>query len=424
MRTIRPRAAEGVLPNATNDPGVDMPSAHDPDRAPQRRLPEHAARAEARVVPERAGPVGSRGPPAVHVGAASLYTDSDAQVRNTMRARHRLDGRRAATNAGSTLRAADWSANTGASHGAGAKPSRATASPSSPCAARSTGTTRGRGGGTTRPARRRRSPPQPGAVPWATSRPTTSPRPSRTAPTTRRPLRRCRRTRSNPHVGRSLPEHRTRSGQPSPDPAPDPALRPRRQPAHRKRPAAVRGAPSGAAPPGARCRPSARRRRSLGRGRVRRISFCECGSGVGPPRATGIPGIGPGGIPAGRVARSPAQPSRQYARRWPGTDPGGRVGGAAPSAAGWAACPVAAARAPGPSTAAWAVRPGWRDRRARFRPAPTRRHQKPPGGAVGGALRPHPARGAGRFGGGLAGGGPARRLAGRRRDAPRIRSPA
>ena len=53
-------------------------------------------------------------------GAASLYTDSDAQVRNTMRALGVDWTGDAATNAGSTLqRAADWSANTGASHGAG-----------------------------------------------------------------------------------------------------------------------------------------------------------------------------------------------------------------------------------------------------------------------------------------------------------------
>ena len=53
-------------------------------------------------------------------GAASLYTDSDALVRNTLRRLGADWTGDAATNAGSTLqRAADWSANTGASHGAG-----------------------------------------------------------------------------------------------------------------------------------------------------------------------------------------------------------------------------------------------------------------------------------------------------------------
>ncbi len=53
-------------------------------------------------------------------GAAALYTDSDAQVRATLRSLGADWSGDAATNAGATLqRAADWSQDAGASHGAG-----------------------------------------------------------------------------------------------------------------------------------------------------------------------------------------------------------------------------------------------------------------------------------------------------------------
>lgn len=83
-------------------------------------------------------------------GAAALYTDSDNQVRATMRNLGADWAGEAATNAGTTLqRAADWSQGAGRATPRAARPWRDTGSPSSPCAARFTGTTRGRGGGTT-----------------------------------------------------------------------------------------------------------------------------------------------------------------------------------------------------------------------------------------------------------------------------------
>ena len=117
-RSWRGRAAEEFRQTPTNDHGRDIPSAHDRDRAPRRRLPEHTARAEARVVPECAGPVGGGARAQFMAGAAALYTDSDSAVRATLRNLGADWTGDAATNAGATLqRAADWSHDAGASHG-------------------------------------------------------------------------------------------------------------------------------------------------------------------------------------------------------------------------------------------------------------------------------------------------------------------
>ena len=72
----------------------DIPSAHDRDRAPRRRLPEHTARAEARVVPECAGPFGCGARPRIHGrGGRALHRLGLRRARHLAQSRRRLDGR-------------------------------------------------------------------------------------------------------------------------------------------------------------------------------------------------------------------------------------------------------------------------------------------------------------------------------------------
>ena len=157
-------------------------------------------------------------------GAAALYTDSDSPCAPPCAISAPTGRAMRRPTPGPPSSAPPTGAMTRArATGSRARPSTATANPSSSCAATSTGTTLGRGGGTTRRARRRRLRPSTRCPSSATSLPTTTQRLRRTAPTTRPPSPRCAPTRSRPAPRSSrsrassprLP-HRRRSPTPAP----------------------------------------------------------------------------------------------------------------------------------------------------------------------------------------------------------------
>ena len=319
----------------------------------------------------------------------------------------------AATNAGSTLqRAADWSANTGASHGCGGE------------------TVEGYGE-SFESLRGKVHWDDPWAWGWndtasaAASVATLNPAPflgnltadyfttaqqNRTNDVTAVAALRAHEEQTR-NVGRSVPEHRARTGRPiSRSQAPTPAAgapltaRPPRR-VHRRRCGEPRPGQRRLLP---RSAPQARAERWVGP-RSARTSLGELGS-AGAASGDGIPGIGPGGIPVGTGGRRAARrrPSRRHdAGRWPGPVQGGPVGGAAPVGGGLGGVPRPSRAGGSLDGRAGGAIPGWRDRRAGSDPRGLRGGLEPPGGAVGGALRALRRRWRGPgigVGGGLAGG--------------------
>jgi hypothetical protein len=353
-------------------------------------------------------------------GAASLYTDSDAIVRNTMRTLGADWTGDAATNAGSTLqRAADWSANTSASHGAGGE------------------TVEGYGE-SFESLRGKVHWDDPWAWGWndtasaaasvATLNPTpflgnltadyfTTAQQNRTNDATAVAALQAHEEQTRTSVA-AFPSIDPASVPPATDPGPNP-----------RAPDPVNIPPTAPATTGGAGGTAGGAAAAFGAGVA---GAAVAGAGAAGSRSAsgaGSPGIGPGGIPAGAggIGGQPGagRPGGTTLGGGPGTDPGGRVGGAAPVGGGLGGVPPIAGRTgvgpldgrvggafPGSATGV----PGSDPR--------LRGGIEAPGGAVGGRdggpLRLTPGEGAGRFGvgvgGGLTGGGPAGGSAGGWRD--------